>query len=125
MNSKLIAPCGMNCSLCIGFLRDKNTCPGCRNQINSNYCKKCIIKNCKILKKNNSKYCSDKCDKYPCTRLKNLDKRYRSKYEFSMIENLKFIKNNGIRKFIKKQKAKYQNNNKIYCIHRKEYHNIK
>lgn len=26
----LIAPCGMNCSICMAYLREKNKCPGCR-----------------------------------------------------------------------------------------------
>ena len=26
---KLIAPCGMNCRLCWGYVREKNSCPGC------------------------------------------------------------------------------------------------
>ena len=25
----LIAPCGMNCILCWGYIREKNRCPGC------------------------------------------------------------------------------------------------
>jgi hypothetical protein len=27
---QLIAFCGMNCTLCMAYLRDKNRCPGCR-----------------------------------------------------------------------------------------------
>ena len=26
----LIAPCGMNCNICMAYLREKNKCPGCR-----------------------------------------------------------------------------------------------
>jgi hypothetical protein len=26
----LIAPCGMNCGVCMAYLREKNKCPGCR-----------------------------------------------------------------------------------------------
>ena len=88
MKAGLIAPCGMNCSLCVAYLRDKNQCPGCRSIDSgktSEYRKNCIIKNCDQLKKNNWKYCSDKCEKFPCKRLKNLDKRYRNKYEMSMV----------------------------------------
>lgn len=127
MKPKLIAPCGMNCSLCIAYLRDKNKCPGCNLQgkPNSDYFRKCIIKNCKIIKENNWKFCSPKCEKFPCTRLKNLDKRYRTKYSMSMINNLENIKNNGIRSFINKEKKKWIKNNKIFCVHKKEYFEIK
>ena len=43
----------------------------------------------------------------------------------SMIENLKIIEDKGIREFLKKQKSKYQKNNKIFCIHRKKYYDLK
>ena len=128
MKTNLIAPCGMNCSLCMAYLRDKNTCPGCRNEGKENKPKtriRCIIKNCEQLKKNNWKYCSDKCEKYPCKRLKNLDKRYRNKYEMSMIENLENIKKLGIRKFIEKEKKRWIKGNQIYCVHKKQYYSFK
>ena len=127
MKTNLIAPCGMNCSLCMAYLRDKNTCPGCRSndEKTSNYRINCIIKNCERLKKNNWKYCSDKCEKFPCKRLKNLDKRYRNKYEMSMIENLENIKKLGIRKFIEKEKKRWIKGNQIYCVHKKQYYSFK
>ena len=45
IKSELIVPCGMNCGICIGHLRDKNKCDGCRNSYNNKpeACKKCII----------------------------------------------------------------------------------
>ncbi len=30
LNPVLIAPCGMNCGTCLGYLREKNKCVGCR-----------------------------------------------------------------------------------------------
>ncbi len=128
MKTALIGPCGMNCSLCVAYLRDKNKCPGCRsdnNEKTSKYRINCIIKNCDQLKKNNWKYCSNKCEKFPCKRLKNLDKRYRNKYDMSMIENLENIKKLGIRKFIEKEKKRWIKGNKIFCVHKKEYFPIK
>ncbi len=125
MKTKLIAACGMNCNLCIAYLRDKNKCPGCRYQDNSNYCKKCIIKNCKVIEKNKWKYCSPKCEKYPCRRLKDLDKRYKTKYGMSMKDNLEFIEKKGIRKFIQNEKKRWVKEDKIFCVHKKEYFKIK
>jgi hypothetical protein len=127
MKPALIAPCGMNCSLCVAYLRDKNKCPGCRLQgkaVDSNYCRKCIIKNCEILNKKNWKHCSMKCDKYPCRRLKKLDKRYRAKYGMSMLENLDFINEHGIREFIRCEKAKWIKGNKILCVHNRKYYDV-
>ena len=112
----------MNCAICLGYLREKNKCPGCRGMDESIpvYCRKCIIKHCKILKEKGMKFCSDKCDKYPCQRLKNLDKRYRTKYKMSMIDNLEFIKENGIRMFLKKEKEKWgcKKCGGTICVHR-------
>ena len=36
ISTSLIAPCGMNCRLCLGQIREKNTCPGCRSVDNQN-----------------------------------------------------------------------------------------
>jgi hypothetical protein len=119
---ELIAPCGMNCGICLGHLRNKNQCPGCRKKdaYESSYGRKCIIRSCQILKENNWKFCSDKCDKYLCLRLRNLDKRYRTKYNMSMIENLENIKENGIRKFVKSEKARWAcpECGGTVCVHR-------
>ena len=107
MNFRLIAPCGMNRSVCKAYLREKNKCSGCRgSDINKQKSVlKCRIKNCN--ERNNSSFCFS-CDIFPCVKLKRLDKRYRTKYEMSMIENLNFIKNNGIRKFIKNERVLHQ-----------------
>ena len=97
----LIAPCGMNCGTCIAYLREKNKCFGCR-VLPSNTLKtrlKCKIKNCEILGKTTSGYCYE-CEIFPCKRLKQLDKRYRTKYHTSFIQNLSLIKENGMNYFL-------------------------
>ena len=119
---ELIAPCGMNCNLCLGYLREKNKCPGCNSIDNKNsYHVSCMIRNCQILQQNNWKYCSSKCDKFPCTRLKNLDKRYRTKYGMSMIENLNHIDEQGIEEFLRQEEKRWIKEDKIFCVHRKMY----
>ncbi|HBC77852.1 MAG TPA: hypothetical protein DCZ51_04440 [Bacteroidales bacterium] len=97
----LIAPCGMNCGTCIAFLRDKNKCPGCRIKTPDKAVsvKQCIVPKCSYLQKTSSKFCYD-CEKYPCQRIKNLDKRYRTKYRTSFIENLTIIKERGLESFL-------------------------
>jgi len=116
-----IAPCGMNCGICQAFLRKKNKCSGCNKEglEKLSFCLNCIIKNCENLKKTKSKFCFA-CEKYPCTRLKQLDKRYRTKYGMSMIENLENIKQNGIRKFVKNENTRWRCSQcgKILCVHR-------
>jgi hypothetical protein len=125
ISTSLIAPCGMNCRLCLGYIREKNTCPGCRiinNQDNqkSKYRNTCRIKNCELIAKGKIKHCSDSCDKFPCDRLKQLDKRYKKKYGMSMIDNLKMIDAFGIRRFIQNEKEKWicPKCGELICVHR-------
>ncbi len=126
MKSNLIAPCGMNCNLCNAFLREKNRCNGCResDENKSISVQKCIIKNCQILQQNQWKYCSTQCEKFPCIRLKNLDKRYRTKYQMSMLENLQFIEEFGIRKFTEHEKERWMKEDKVFCVHKKTYFQV-
>ncbi len=121
IDSSLIAPCGMNCGICLAYLRDKNKCPGCNanDAGKSVYRQKCRIRNCGTIKENSSGLCYE-CDKFPCTRLKQLDKRYRTKYAMSMIENLEQIKNLGMDEFLKNETNKWtcKNCGAIICVHR-------
>jgi hypothetical protein len=111
MRKELIAPCGMNCRLCIGYQREKNKCSGCRNEIDIRYvtkgCVSCIIKNCPEIKKSQTGFCFE-CDKMPCRRLKQLDKRYKTKYHMSMLENLINIKEQGIDKFLENEEMRWK-----------------
>ncbi len=89
---QIIAPCGLNCSLCRAYIRERNPCPGCRgSEINkSNACLTCAIKNCKELAAGGHQFCSS-CDKFPCAELLHLDARYKAKYGVSAIGNLQHI----------------------------------
>ncbi|MBU1074572.1 DUF3795 domain-containing protein [Patescibacteria group bacterium] len=122
MNRKMIAPCGMNCGICLGFLREKNRCRGCRSggRGKPTYCNKCVIANCPELKKSKEKYCSSQCAKFPCRRLKQLDKRYKTNYGMSMIENLEYIQDKGIIKFVANEKRRWtcKKCNGTICVHR-------
>jgi len=104
LTEDLIAPCGMNCGICIAFLREKNPCHSCR-QAHLNKAKTrivCRIKNCGNLKEAKGSFCYD-CASFPCKQLKHLDTRYTSKYHMSMLENLKMIKNQGMNTFLDHQ----------------------
>lgn len=117
----MIAPCGMNCSICLAHLREKRRCNGCwgTDENKSKHCIQCIIKNCEFLAKTKSKFCYE-CEKYPCLRLKQLDKRYRTKYKMSMIENLQYIRDNGLINFIEKEQIRWKCNScgGTICVHR-------
>jgi len=119
----LIAVCGMNCSLCMAYGRQKNACPGCRgdDSIKSKSCIECRIINCKKIVSDKIKYCFE-CDNFPCARLVYLDKRYRTKYSMSMIENLNAIRIQGIRKFVENEKKRWEcpKCGKLLCVHKSE-----
>jgi hypothetical protein len=123
----LIAPCGMNCGTCLAYLRVKNHCPGCRviSAAKPMSCQKCIIANCIHLEKSNSKFCYD-CVKFPCTRMKQLDKRYRTRYNTSFIENLSMIKEKGMAEFLDFESGRRTcpDCGAVLCVHRQDcmYH---
>jgi hypothetical protein len=104
----LVAPCGINCGVCSAYLRTKNRCLGCRIDFidKQTYCINCKIKNCDFFKKGKAKFCSE-CKTFPCKLIKNIDKRYRTSYNTSLIKNLENIKNLGIKKFLINEKDKW------------------
>jgi hypothetical protein len=120
-NQSQIAPCGMNCGTCYGFLREKNKCPGCRvfSLDKGASIQKCIIQKCVNLEETTSKFCYE-CEKFPCKRLKQLDKRYRAKYRTSFIENLNMIKDKGINSFLEFESIRRtcQNCGSVLSVHR-------
>ena len=79
MNEELIAPCGMNCGICSGYLAYKHAlkskgvkmpnCIGYRPRD-----KKCFFlkKRCDLLLSGQIRYCYE-CQGFPCDRLRHLD----------------------------------------------------
>jgi hypothetical protein len=79
-------------------------CTGCRPRN-----KKCAFlkKKCDLLLNGEVEYCYQ-CDVFPCERLGHLDQRYRRYHRMSMIDNLEFIRENGIRRFLEKEEEKWK-----------------
>ena len=119
--TQLIAPCGMNCGVCQAYLRETRKCPGCYGEDTNKSITKvnCIIRNCEMVKLSQSGFCYE-CLKYPCKRLQQLDKRYRTKYAMSMIENLEYIKGNGLSAFVEKENERWRcpKCGGVICVHR-------
>ena len=120
---QMIAPCGMDCALCIGHRREKRRCPGCndlRDELKPPHCVACAIKTCQIPGRH-WKFCSA-CPKFPCLRLRKLDRRYRTKYGMSMIDNLETIRAFGIRKFVAREKSRWACPacGATLCVHRND-----
>ncbi len=113
MEERLIAPCGMNCGICVSYQAMKNElkkkgfhkqyCSGCRSCSQN-----CSLKRgCAKLREGQVRFCFE-CEEYPCKKLKALDKRYRTKYHMSMLENLEFIKKHGMDKFLEREEEKWR-----------------
>jgi hypothetical protein len=121
MDTQLIAPCGMNCGICLAYLRAKNVCKGCWSINSSSSLSRstCSIRNCELLQKTDSKFCYE-CAKFPCTRLKQLDKRYRLKYKMSMLENLQNIEKTGLVSFVQNESLRWkcETCGGTICVHR-------
>ncbi len=109
MRAELIAPCGMNCALCVSYQAKENDinrqgfhksyCPGCRPRG-----KNCAFmkKRCALIGEGQVTFCFE-CASFPCERLVRLDKRYRTNYHLSMVDNLRFIRDTGMEAFLAAQ----------------------
>jgi len=117
----MIAPCGMNCSLCLAYIREKNKCPGChgRDTLKKKTRVSCIIKSCEKLRGAESRFCYS-CEAFPCRRLKQLDARYRKKYGMSMISNLRTIETEGLDRFVEMETQRWacRKCGALLCVHR-------
>ena len=122
MRPELVAPCGNNCATCVAYFgytmagkKRKDACLGCRPKNKS-----CAFlkQHCRLLDKGEVEFCYE-CTDYPCIHLQKLEDRYTSKYHVSIFENLNFIRDHGMEKFLKIQKEKYQcpTCGGIICVH--------
>ena len=84
-DKNLIAPCGMNCGVCRGYLAYSRNIPKLRGEVT--HCSGCLERDkqcaylkrhCVQLKEHKIDYCFE-CEGFPCKRLEKLDERYRKK----------------------------------------------
>ncbi len=112
-DKNLIAPCGMNCNICRAYLAYSRNVPKERGKVT--HCTGCRPrgKKCAYLKGQcenlgtSIQFCFE-CADFPCHRLKTLDKRYRTRYNYSPVENLREIQSHGIEQFLQNQGGKYR-----------------
>lgn len=119
MQMELIAPCGMNCGLCLAYQREIRHCAGCRPGATRLSCKSCRIKNCAGMQESALGFCYN-CKDYPCKRLLKLDTRYRAKYHMSMLDNLEYIKEHGMEEFLRYEEELWmcKKCGSVLCVHR-------
>jgi hypothetical protein len=128
INKELIAPCGMNCGICSAYLAYSHHIPKKKGKIS--HCigcrprnKQCAFlkKGCEILKNNKIDFCY-KCRKFPCDNLKRIVKSYIRRYNYSVIDNLIFIKENGLDEFMLKEENQHRCTQcgDTICVHNKK-----
>lgn len=117
---KHLAPCGINCGTCRAYLRSKNNCPGCMSDAGPLLasCHKCGIRNCAEIRKSETKFCFE-CSGFPCSGMKQIDKRYRTKYRTSLIQNLLEIKTKGTDSYLSDERTRWtcKSCGAALCIH--------
>ncbi|NTU89259.1 MAG: DUF3795 domain-containing protein [Actinobacteria bacterium] len=109
LEASMIAPCGMNCGICIHFLSEKRSCNGCNGDDSNKpeHCIVCEIKKCTLLNESGKHFCFE-CDEYSCEHLKAQDEHERNVYGFSLIENLESIRDLGIDPFLATERDRWR-----------------
>ena len=108
---KMVAPCGLDCSLCLKALEKEAPCPGCNgpDANKPSFCsERCGIIRCRKRKEEGYAFC-DECPEYPCGDVMEKERRYTSAYPLveSPLKNLRRIRENGMEKFLKSERAQW------------------
>ena len=104
MKREMVAPCGMNCNLCSWVLDPtKPGCLGCRPRGRG-----CIHKKglCGKLAKGEIGFCFQ-CGQFPCASLMLIEKRYVHAHNYSFVENLNYIRKQGMPAFLRREIKRY------------------
>lgn len=107
----MIAPCGLDCSLCSRAQLTVNPCPGCLgpDEHKPEFCaKRCGIILCSKRKQNGWRFC-DVCPDYPCADVMEKENRYTTQYPLteSPLQNLRDIREKGMAAFLEKERAEW------------------
>ena len=90
-------------------------CIGCRQRD-----KQCsfVKKKCIKLLNHNVEFCYE-CNEFPCELITKLGKSYEKRYRMNMVENLLYIKEHGLTKFLEAEKEKWKcpKCGKVICCH--------
>ncbi|MBR6862049.1 MAG: DUF3795 domain-containing protein, partial [Acidaminococcaceae bacterium] len=107
----MIAPCGLDCSICKRALAETHPCAGCRgpNDNKPEFCSvRCGIILCEKRKSNGYSFC-DECPDFPCADVVEKETRYGSQYPLreSPLENLRFIREAGMAAFLERERKQW------------------
>lgn len=82
IDANMIAPCGLDCTLCSHYLQGIEPCQGCNgpDEAKPDCCRvDCKIVHCEIRKGLTDGFC-DTCKKYPCVDVMEKETRYSNAY---------------------------------------------
>ena len=107
----MIAPCGLDCSLCRKAHEKVNPCPGCKgpDENKPKFCSElCGIVICEKRKSSGYEFC-DECPDFPCEDVMEKENRYTSAYPLyeSPINNIRLIRETGMEAFLEKQRNEW------------------
>ena len=108
---EMIAPCGLDCSLCMFAQAKEKPCLGCNVDSDSKpaFCASwCKIIPCEKRLKNGYEFC-DECPDYPCEDMMERETRYTTAYPLkeSPMQNLKDIRAMGMEAFLEQQRKRF------------------
>ena len=77
-----------------------------------------LRKNAKKVLNHKVEFCYE-CNEFPCELINNLAKRYETHYRMNMVDNLRYIKEHGIAKFLETEKKKWEcpKCGEVICCH--------
>ncbi len=106
--AEMIAPCGLDCSICSRALLKEDPCPGCNgpDENKPEFCaRRCGIILCAKRKENGWRFC-DECPDFPCEDVMEKENRYTSQYPLreSVLENLRLIRETGMEAFLERER---------------------
>ena len=109
--ANMVAPCGLDCSICKRALVEISPCAGCRgpNDNKPEFCSaQCGIILCEKRKVNGYSFC-DECPDFPCADVMEKETRYGSKYPLreSPLENLRVIREAGMAAFLEHERRQW------------------
>ena len=107
----MMAPCGLDCSLCKRALAEENPCPGCLgpDENKPEFCaKRCGIILCLKRRENGYRFC-DECPDFPCADVMEKETRYTAKYPLyeSPVGNIREIRETGMEAFLAKERRRW------------------
>ena len=122
-SADMIAPCGLDCSICKRALAESGRCAGCRgpNDNKPEFCsERCGIILCEKRKSNGYTFC-DECPDFPCADVMEKETRYGSQYPLreSPLENLRFIREAGMDAFLERERKQWTCSacGGVICVH--------